>query len=83
MSSHIVARDRCYLYIISCHSSVVQACRLDRAALKKPAENYHHVLMHPTDMLWTKSYSVHKAAMKHVIDVILSAHHGKRGPPNT
>ena len=39
--------------------------------------------MHPTDMLWTKSYSVHKSAMKRVIDVILSAHHGKRAPPNT
>ena len=25
VSSHIVARDRCYLYIISCRSSVVQA----------------------------------------------------------
>ena len=39
--------------------------------------------MHPTDMLWTKSYSVHKTAMKRVIDVILSAHHGTRAPPNT
>ena len=61
----------------------MQACRLDSVTQKKPADNYHHVLMHPADMLWTKSYSVHKSAMKRVIDVILSAHHGKRAPPNT
>ena len=68
---------------MSCHSSVVQACRIDNATMKKPKENYNSLLMHPADMMWTKSYSVHKSAMRRVIDVILSARHGKRAPPDT
>ena len=55
---------------------------MDKATLKKPAENATSILIHPADMLWTKSYSVHKAAIKLVIDVILSEHHGK-SPPRT